>query len=85
MGRFVRTLLGAIFGLVLALAGLLAFKTYTVATPYDDLWIGLNSRMPGPLKAWSCQTVEQRLRASGDAKAKAAFKAAPKGCEALWN
>lgn len=83
MGRFLRTLLGAIFGLVLALAGLLAFKTYTVKTPYDDLWIGINSRMPGPVQAWSCQTVEQRLRA--DAKAKADFKAAPKGCEALWN
>jgi hypothetical protein len=78
-----RTLLGALFGLVLALAGLLVFKTYTVKTPYDDIWVGINSRMPGPVQAWSCQTVEQRLRA--DAKAKAEFKAAPKGCEPLWN
>jgi hypothetical protein len=80
-----RTILGAIFGLVIALAGLLAFKTYTIATPYDDLWVGLNSRLPGPVRAWSCQTVEQRLIGKGDAKAKAEFKVAPRGCEALWN
>ena len=80
-----RTLLGAIFGLVLALAGLLAFKTFTIASPYDELWIGLNSRMPGPVRAWSCQTVERRLLGKADAKAKEAFKVPPTGCEALWN
>ena len=82
--RTFRTLLGMIFGLVVALAAVLAFKTYTVASPTDDLWIGLNTRMPGPVRAWSCQTVEQRVRASTDDKLKAAFKTAPKGCE-LWN
>jgi hypothetical protein len=77
--------LGGLFGLVLALAGLLAFKTYTIASPYDELWVGLNSRMPGPVRAWACQTVEKRLIGKGDAQAKTAFKAPPKGCEALWN
>ena len=80
-----RTILGAVFGLVLALAGLLAFKTYTITSPYDELWIGLNSRMPGPIRAWSCQAVERRLIGKGDAQAKTAYKLAPTGCEALWN
>ena len=83
MGRMIRTLLGAIVGLVVALAAILAWKTYSIASPYDDLWVALNSRMPGPVRAWSCQTVEQRLLSSD--KAKADYKAAPKGCEALWN
>ena len=80
-----RTVLGGLVGLVLALAALLAFKTYTIATPYDDLWVGLNSRLPSPVRAWSCQTVEKRLLPKGDAKAAAQFKQPPKGCEALWN
>lgn len=80
-----RTLLGMIFGLIVAVAGLFAYKSYTIATPYDDLWVGMNSRMPSPVRAWACQTVEQRLIKQGDAKAKAAFKSPPKGCEALWN
>lgn len=83
--RLIRTLLGMIVGLVIALAVLLAYKTYTVASPTDELWIGLNNRMPGPVRAWSCQTVEQRVRAKGTDASKAAFKTAPKGCEALWN
>ena len=77
-----RTLLGMIFGLVLAIAALLAWKTYSIATPYDDLWVGLNSRMPGPVRAWTCQTVEQRLLKTEQAKTQ--FKQPPKGCEALW-
>lgn len=80
-----RTLLGAIFGLIIAVAVLLAYKTYTITTPYDDIWVGINSRMPGPLRAWSCQAVEQRLRAQGTEQAKANFKTPPKGCEVLWN
>ena len=78
-----KTLLGAIFGLVIAVAGLLAYKTYTATTPYDEIWVGINSRMPAPVRAWTCQTMEQRLRASSDGKA--TFKTAPLGCESLWN
>ena len=78
-----RTVLGGIFGLVLALAGLLAFKTYTIATPYDDLWVAMNSRMPSIVRGWTCQTVEQRVKKTDDAKT--TFKTPPKGCEALWN
>ncbi len=77
-----RTLLGMIVGLVLAVAALLAWKTYSIATPYDDLWVGLNSRMPGPVRAWTCSTVEQRLLKTDQAKAQ--FKQPPKGCESLW-
>ena len=85
MGRMIRTLLGALFGLVVALLGLLAFKSYTIATPYDDIWVGLNSRMPSPVRAWACQTVEQRLVKAGGPQAKTTFKTPPKGCEAIWN
>ena len=68
---------------MLALFGLLAFKTYTIATPYDDLWVAINSRMPSIVRGWTCQTVEQRVKK--DDAAKATYKAPPKGCEAIWN
>ena len=62
MGNFTRTLLGAVFGLLLAVAALLAFKTYTVSTPYDDIWVAINSRMPSPVRAWSCPTIAATAR-----------------------
>ena len=83
MEKMVKTLAGAVFGLILALAGLLIFKTMTITTPYDDIWSGMVSRMPSPVRAWACQKVEQRLLTTPATKA--SFKKPPAGCEALWN
>lgn len=85
MNNFFKTLAGAACGLVIAVAALLVFKTFTIPTPYDDIWVGLNSRMPSPVRAWTCQKVEQRLLTNANPQAKASFKTAPAGCEALWN
>lgn len=72
--------LGLIATMAVILGGVLlgfwATKTYTLDTPYDEVWIGLNSRLPGPMRAWSCGAMHERLGAEAGV--------APYGCEGLW-
>lgn len=48
------------------------YRTLTLASPYDDAWIAINSRLPDPVRSWACQTVKRRLDHSGPA---------PRGCQ----
>lgn len=52
------------------------YRTLTLASPYDEAWTAINSRLPDPLpdpiRSWSCQTVRRRLVDPGPA---------PLGCE----
>lgn len=57
------------------LGGYWAFLTKTIDTPYDEIWIGLNHRLPEPLRAWSCGDVEARLGPAA---------VPPLGCDGLW-
>lgn len=71
MGR----VLGALVGLALGVTIFWAYLTYTIVTPYDEVWIAINTRMPQPAREWSCATVRDRLNKPG---------IAPLGCEAVW-
>lgn len=71
MGR----VLGALVGLALGVTIFWAYLTYTIVTPYDELWIAINTRMPQPAREWSCATVRDRLNKPG---------VAPLGCETVW-
>lgn len=57
------------------LGGYWVFLTKTLDQPYDEIWIGLNSRLPEPLRAWACGDMAARL---GPATVP------PYGCEGLW-
>lgn len=52
-----------------------AYLTTTVRTPYDEMWIGLNSTMPQPLRHWACDQVKARQTPRG---------VAPYGCQDRW-
>ncbi len=73
--------LGLVLLVVVLLAatylGYLAYLTSTIPQPYDEVWIGLNSPLPAPLRAWSCGALHDRLGAGAGI--------APSGCEGLWD
>lgn len=71
MGR----VLGMLAGLALGISILWAYLTYTIVTPYDELWIAINARMPAPAREWSCTIVRDRLNKPG---------VAPLGCDGVW-
>ena len=60
--------------LVALLGAYWVFLTYTIEQPYHEVWIGLNSPLPEPLRAWSCHVVAARVQAG----------IAPYGCQGLW-
>lgn len=45
------------------------YRTLTLASPHDEAWTAINSRLPDPLRIWSCQTVRKRLMDPGPAPA----------------
>lgn len=71
-----RKLLSIVFVIVVALAVTVGWRWYSyvsnTVSPYDEVGIELNSRMPMPLRTWGCQ------------KLKATFGAVvpPYGCSA---
>lgn len=48
------------------------YRTLTLANPHDEAWTAINSRLPDPVRTWSCQTVRKRLIDPGPA---------PVGCQ----
>lgn len=73
--RLLGSLLLMLVLVVLLLGGYWAFLTQTIDAPYHEVWIGLNSPLPEPLRAWSCGAVEARLGPAA---------VPPYGCEGLW-
>lgn len=41
------------------------YRTLTLANPYDEVWVGINSQLPEPVRTWSCQTVRKRVTQPG--------------------
>ena len=70
-----RSFLGLLVGVAIGVAAFWAYMTYTIKTPDDAGWIAINSRLPGPMRAWSCGQVKARLSPTG---------APPAGCEDHW-
>lgn len=58
-----RSVLVLSLAILVALAGVLGWRWYAYATagePYEEVGIELNSRMPGPLRRWTCARVRER-------------------------
>lgn len=49
----------------LSLAGMLGWKWYsyvtTGASPYDEIGIEVNTRLPTPLREWGCARIKERF------------------------
>ena len=73
--RLVTIIVLAPLVIVAVLGGFWAYQTLTITEPYDEVWIGLNSRLPDTLRAWSCGEVRGRVTGS---------MLAPMGCEGFW-
>lgn len=69
------TVIVAPLAMVLALGGVWVYGSLTIEQPYDEVWIGLNSPLPAPLRAWACAQVRSRV---------AGPSLPPIGCEGLW-
>ena len=72
--RLIGSLLAMAIGVLILLAAYWVFLSYTIDQPYHEIWIDLNSRLPEPMRAWSCHTVFARVSAG----------IAPYGCDGLW-
>ncbi|PJI54849.1 hypothetical protein CTI14_10820 [Methylobacterium radiotolerans] len=52
-------------GIALAGAGTIGWRWYsyvtTGASPYDEVGIEVNRRLPEPLRAWGCQRIKERF------------------------
>jgi len=70
----VKTLLGIVILLAIAVFGFWLYATYTVATANNEMWIKVNSNLPAPLRNWSCAEVNSRIEAAE----------APEGCADVW-
>lgn len=50
---------------VLSLVGILGWKWYSYVTagasPYDEIGIEVNTRLPGPLREWGCARIKERF------------------------
>ncbi len=62
MFQVLKILVSGLFGLMFAYSGLWAWKTMTIATPTDQVWMELNTRMPLALRAWACEQVQTRTQ-----------------------
>jgi hypothetical protein len=58
---FIRSLLGIVVLLAIIVFGYWLYATYTIASANDEMWVEVNSRMPDPLRKWSCNEVKNRL------------------------
>jgi|HubBroStandDraft_4_1064222.scaffolds.fasta_scaffold1688066_1 hypothetical protein len=57
-----------LIALVIGLGGVVGYRWYSYVTnagdakdPYDEVGIGLNSRMPGPLNKWGCEQLQKHF------------------------
>lgn len=52
-------------GIALAGAGTIGWRWYSYVTagasPYDEVGIEVNRRLPEPLRAWGCQRINERF------------------------
>jgi hypothetical protein len=69
-----KTVLGVVILLAIAVFGYWLYATYTIASSDDQLWVKVNSNMPDPLRKWSCVEVNARVEAPQ----------APEGCGDVW-
>ncbi len=74
MRRVLAILVSGILALLAVFTGIWGWKTLTIPQPYDEVWIELNTRVPGPLRGWACQHVKARTGAA----------IPPLGCEGRW-
>ena len=70
----IKTLLGIVILLAIVVFGYWLYATYTIAAADDEMWVEVNSRMPDPLRKWSCMEVNGRISAIE----------APVGCTDVW-
>lgn len=70
----IKTLLGIVILVAIIVFGYWLYATYTIAAADDEMWVEVNSRMPDPLRKWSCNEVNGRIAAAE----------APTGCEDAW-
>jgi hypothetical protein len=73
---FIRTLLGLVVLVAIVVFGYWLYATYTIASANDDIWVQVNSRMPDPLRKWSCAEVKTRVGGTASQ--------APTGCVDAW-
>ncbi len=71
----IKTLLGIVILLAIIVFGYWLYATYTIASANDEIWVEVNSRMPDPLRKWSCAEVRKRV----------ASAQAPAHCVGAWN
>lgn len=69
-----KTLLGVVILVAIAVFGYWLYATYTIASSDDQLWVKVNSNLPDPLRKWSCTEVNARIEAPQ----------APEGCADVW-
>ncbi|MCB1547435.1 MAG: hypothetical protein KDJ41_06300 [Hyphomicrobiaceae bacterium] len=74
MASFLKFLIAIIVLAVVAVGGLWGYKTYSIASANDEMWVAINSRLPAPLRTWSCDTVKERIKPKAGGKA-------PAGCD----
>jgi hypothetical protein len=70
----IRNLLGLILLLAIIVVGYWLYATYSITNANDRMWVEVNSRLPEPMRRWSCAEVKARVGGT----------AAPTGCEGLW-
>ncbi len=71
----IKTLLGIVILAAIIVFGYWLYATYTIASGDDKIWVEVNSRLPEPLRKWSCNEVKNRVAAAQ----------APTGCSDAWN
>ena len=71
----IKTLLGIVILLAIIVFGYWLYATYTIASADDEIWVEVNSRLPDPLRKWSCAEVKTRIGTPD----------APVGCTDAWN
>lgn len=60
MGKVAVIAASALFSLAVVIGGFWLNYVYRTATPYDEIGIELNSRMPRPLREWACRRLQER-------------------------
>jgi hypothetical protein len=59
----------------LTLGAIWMWQTFNITQPDDPVWVGINMRLPEPMRRWSCGEVRKRL---------VRVAQAPQGCQGLW-